>query len=144
MDDATKNEIKALRANAKIAYVTSVDGLGYPQVKAMLVLEHERLTKQYFSTNLSSRRAKQFLENPKAAVYYCEEGSFKGALFTGEMRVRDDREARELLWRDGFEMYYPKGVTDDDYVVLEFTPATVNYYHGLHNETVPVTELENR
>ncbi len=141
MDDAMRNEIKALRENAKIAYVASVDGQGFPQVKAMLVLEHESLARQYFSTNLSSRRARQFLENPKAAVYYCEEGNFKGALFTGAMRVRDDREARELLWRDGFEMYYPKGVTDDDYVVLEFTPETVNYYHGLHNETAPMAEL---
>lgn len=141
MDEAMKNEIKALRANAKVAYVGSVDGQGYPQVKAMLVLEHESLARQYFSTNLSSRRAGQFLANPKACVYYCAEDAYKGALFTGAMRVRDDPEARELLWREGFEVYYPKGVTDDDYAVLEFTAHTVNYYHGLRNETAPVDQL---
>ncbi len=141
MNDTIKREIRTLRQNAKVAYVASVDGSGFPQVKAMLVLEHEDMVTQYFSTNLSSKRAQQFLQNPRASVYYCNEGQFKGALFTGEMQVRTDHETKALLWREGFEIYYPKGVDDEDYCVLKFTADTVNYYHGLVNTTFSAKEL---
>lgn len=142
MDETIRNEILALRQTAGVAYVTSVDGQGYPQVKAMLVLEHTSAVTQFFSTNTSSRRVGQFQANPKASVYYCDPARFMGALFTGRMRVRADAQARRGLWREGFECYYPKGVDDEDYSVLEFTAETVNYYHGLHNATFAITELE--
>ena len=136
-----KDEIRKLRENAAVAYMGSVREDGAPQIKAMLVLEHESLTTQYFSTNLSSRRAQQFLGNPLASVYYCDESGFKGALFTGKVDVCTDHETRALLWRDGCEIYYPEGVDDPDYCVLKFTAETVNYYHNLENQTISAKEL---
>jgi general stress protein 26 len=141
MDENIKKETRALRENSSIAYIASVNGEGYPQIKAMLVLEHEDMQVQYFSTNLGSKRVRQFIKNPKASVYYCDEKGFKGALFTGVMEVCTDHEKKALLWRDGFECYYPKGVDDEDYCVLKFTADTVNYYHGLSNMAFSVREL---
>jgi len=141
MTPQIKSEILALRNTQKIAYVASVNGEGYPQVKAMLVLEHESPVVQYFSTNTSSRRVKQFQNNPKASVYYCDEANYMGALFTGTLEVLTDPATKAMLWREGFEMYYPKGVTDDDYCVYRFTADTVNYYHGLSNVTFDGKEL---
>lgn len=139
--DNLKAEIRALRESRPVAYVGSVNGEGYPQIKAMLVLEHDRLDVQYFSTNTSSKRVGQFLKNPKASVYYCDEAQFKGALFTGHIDVCTDRETKAKLWREGFEIYYPKGIDDEDYCVYRFTAEAVNYYHGLDNQTVSVKEL---
>ncbi len=141
MNEAWKNEVRSLRERSNNAYVASVNGQGEPQVKAMLVLEHDSLQTQYFSTNLSSRRAQQFLQNPKASVYYCNEGQFKGALFTGVMEVCTDHATKAFLWREGFEMYYPKGVDDPDYCVFKFSAHTVNYYHGLSNITIAMEEF---
>ena len=138
MNDETKNEIRRLRENSTVAYVASVNEGAYPQIKAMLVLEHDSMQVQYFSTNLSSKRVQQFLKNPKASVYYCSDAQFKGALFTGTMEVCTGHETKAFLWREGFECYYPKGVDDEDYCVLKFTADTVNYYHGLDNATFPV------
>lgn len=139
--DKVKADIRALRENRPVAYVGSVNGEGYPQIKAMLVLEHDRMDVQFFSTNTSSKRMGQFLKEPKASVYYCDEAQFKGALFTGRIDVCTDRETKARLWRDGFEIYYPKGIDDEDYCVYRFTAETVNYYHGLDNTTIPVKEL---
>ena len=141
MNEEVKSGILGLRTGSNVAYVASVDGEGYPQIKCMLVLEHGSAQVQWFSTNFSSKGVRHFLKNPKASVYYCDEVQFKGALFTGEMEVRTDYDARAFLWRDGFEMYYPKGVNDEDYCVLKFTADKVNYYHGLHNETISIKEL---
>ena len=141
MNDAGKAEIRNLRTNSKIAYIASVNEDGYPQIKGMLVLECDSMQIQYFSTNLSSKRARQFLKNQKASVYYCNETEYRGALFTGKMEVCTDYETKAFLWREGFEVYYPKGIKDDDYCVLKFTAETVNHYHGLCNDTISVKEL---
>ena len=141
MNESIKGEIRALRENSPIAYVCSINEEGYPQVKGMLVLEFDSVEVQYFSTNTSSRRVGQFRKNPKASVYYCNEVDYKGALFTGTIEVCTDRKSRELLWRDGCEIYYPKGIDDEDYCVLKFTADTVNYYHGLQNTTIKMEDF---
>jgi len=141
MNESIKSGILELRKDSNVAYVASVNEEAYPQIKCMLVLEHDSMLVQYFSTNLSSKRVKQFLKNPKASVYYCNEPQFKGALFTGQMQVCTDHDTKAFLWRDGFEMYYPKGVDDDDYCVLKFTAESVNYYHGLSNTSFSMEEL---
>ena len=138
-----KKGIRTLRENAQVAYVASVNGEGFPQIKGMLVLEHDSMKTHYFSTNTSSKRVAQFLNNPKASVYYVDDtkDQYKGALFTGTMEVCTDHETKAFLWREGFEMYYPKGVDDEDYCVYKFTAETVNYYYGLSNVTLSADEL---
>lgn len=138
-----KSQIRKLRQKAQVAYVASVNEDGFPQIKGMLVLEHDSIKTHYFSTNTSSKRVKQFLNNPKASVYYVDDtkDKYKGALFTGTMEVCTDHETKAMLWREGFEMYYPKGIDDEDYCVYRFTAETVNYYHGLRNTTLVVDEL---
>lgn len=144
MNNKIKTEICDLRRNANVAYVGSINESGYPQVKGMLVLEHESMKTHYFSTNTSSKRVKQFLNEPKACVYYVDDtkDKYKGALFTGTIEVCTDHKTKKFLWRDGFEMYYPKGIDDEDYCVYKFTAETVNYYHALTNVTLNADELE--
>ena len=142
MNGNIQSEIRALRENSPVAYVASVNEEGYPQVKAMVVLERESLKVHYFSTNTSSKRVGQFLKHPKASVYYCQTaGAFKGALFTGTIEVCTDHDTKALLWDDESWTYYPKGVDDEDYCVYKFTAETVNYYQGLHNTTLSIEDL---
>ena len=143
MNNTAKAEIRKLRENAQVAYVGSVSEAGFPQIKGMLVIEHDSMKVHYFSTNTSSRRVAQFRANPKASVYYCDDtkDKYKGALFTGTIEVCTDRATKEFLWREGDEIYYPKGIDDEDYCVYRFTAETVNYYFGLSNVTLPVSEL---
>lgn len=146
MDEKLKKEIRELREKSLVAYVGSVNGNGFPQIKGMLVFEDEgkrSLKTHYFSTNYSSKRVKQFLENPKACVYYCDDtkDKYKGALFTGTIEVCTDHDTKAMLWHDGNEIYYPNGIDDEDYCVYKFTAETVNYYHGLSNKTFAVDEI---
>jgi len=138
MNEDIMAEIRKLREESAVAYVGSVNEGGYPLIKAMFVVEHDSLQVQYFSTNLSSKRVQQFLKNPKASVYYCNEQQVKGVLFTGTMEVCQDHDTKALLWHEGDEKYYPKGVDDDDYCVLKFTTDWVSYYHGLNNITLSI------
>lgn len=143
MKESIRNEIITLVQNAKTAYVSSVDSNGYPNTKAMLSLQRDGLFTHYFSTNLSSRRVQQFQNNPKACVYFCDEANFKGLLMVGEMQVMTDEKHKTMLWREGFELYYPNGIATEDYCVFKFTAYRANYYHGLHNEDLVMEEYKN-
>ncbi len=136
-EDAIKEGLKLIK-DSKIAMVGSIGDNSYPNVKAMLNLETAGLKRAWFSTNTSSKRVAQFKNNSKACVYFVEENSFRGLMLVGEIQVLDDAESKQRLWREGFEMYYPLGVTDPDYSVLSFTAKWGNYYHGLDNVTFDV------
>lgn len=135
------NEMKELLQHAKIAYVSSVCETGHPNTKAMLVLERDNFVTHYFSTNFSAKRTQQFLHNPKACIYFCRENEFKGLMLVGSMQVLTDHDHKARLWREGFEIYYPKGIDDEDYCVFKFTAESGNYYHGLQNETFSLEEM---
>lgn len=141
MTEELIKEVCDLIERAKTVYVASINSDGFPNVKAMFALEHDGIVTHYFSTNLSSKRAAQFRQNPKACLYFCDEREIKGLMLTGTIEVCTDR--YELLWREGFEMYYPKGVTDEDYCVLKFTATGGNYYHNLANHSFSMEEFNH-
>ena len=126
-------EAMILADEARIAMLGTNGGDGHPNIKAMLKMENEGLDTLWFSTNSSSKRVAQLRKDPRACVYLVDTEKMQGLMLVGLAEVLDDAESRERLWRDGFEMYYPLGVTDPDYSVIRFTAESGNYYHGLCN-----------
>jgi general stress protein 26 len=97
--------------------------------------KRDALRRFFFTTNTSSLRVGHDRNHPRACVYFCDARKFRGAMLTGTMKVRGDREAKEMIWRDGDTLYYAGGVTDPDYCVLEFTAVAGRYYADFHSET---------
>lgn len=119
----------------KTAFLSSVDDAGWPNTKAMLPpREREGIRVFYFTTNTSSRRVAQFRGNPKACIYFADTRFFRGVMLTGTVEVLTDAEAKERIWREGDDMYYPGGVTDPDYCVLKFTAVAGRYYSNFKSE----------
>lgn len=125
----------------KTAFISSVDSEGYPNMKAMLSpRQRDGLKVFYFSTNTSSMRVKQFRDNPKASIYFCDRRFFKGVMIKGAIEVLEDSKSKEMIWRMGDRIYYPKGVTDPDYCVLKFTAQSGRYYSNLKSENFTIEE----
>ena len=82
----------------------------------------------------SSMRTGQYAKNPKACVYFFDQRFFKGVMLKGAMEVLRDNSTKQTIWRDGDEMYYPKGVTDPDYCVLKFTAQSGRFYSDFQSE----------
>ncbi len=141
MNELMKKEIYDLFENATVGIVSSVDQNGYPNTKGMLALEHDGLPVHYFSTNYSARRTKQFLNNPNACVYFFAEPDYRGLMLVGDIEVCTDQTHRARLWREGFECYYPQGMNDPDYCVFKFTAQRGNYYHGLKNFDLDLSDF---
>lgn len=114
----------------KTAFISSVDENGYPITRAMLAPREISGKDIYFSTNTSSNKVKQYLENNKACIYFYKRGRLKyqGLTIKGTMCVCTDKLIKDRIWRFGDKLFYKKGVTDPDYCVLKFTAEEAEYY----------------
>ena len=129
-----KERIISFIKKQKVSFVCSVDGNGVPNVKAMLKPRKQVGLKEfYFSTNTSSMRVKQYLNNPNASIYFYHKGLIKytGVMLKGKMEVLTDQETKNIIWRKGDTIFYKGGVTDPDYCVLRFTAESGRYYCNL-------------
>ncbi|MCB6610928.1 pyridoxamine 5'-phosphate oxidase family protein [[Clostridium] symbiosum] len=122
-----------------VAFIGSVDGDGFPNMKAMLPpRKREGIKTFYFTTNTSSMRVSQYRANPKACVYFCDRRFFRGVMLIGTAEVLEDSGSKEMIWREGDTMYYPEGVTDPDYCVLRFTVEKGRFYSNFKSESFEV------
>ena len=138
MRDAGKT-IGNLIDKAGVSIIGSVDEDGFPNTKAMLPpRKREGIKHIFFTTNTSSMRVKQYIDNPKACVYFFDKRFFKGVMLRGVMEVLQDSASKKMIWKAGDEMYYPKGVTDPDYCVLKFTAQNGRYYSNFKSENFEV------
>lgn len=138
MKDAEKT-IGAIVDYQSIAFISSIDEAGFPNMKAMLQPRKRSGIKEFwFTTNTSSMRVRQYRKNPKACIYFYDKRFFRGVMLVGTMQVMEDTDSKKMIWREGDTMYYPKGVTDPDYCVLKFTAMTGRYYHSFKSENFEV------
>jgi len=134
MNDVDKT-IGDIIDKASVSIISSIDEEGFPNSKAMLPPRKKDGIKHiYFTTNTSSMRVKQYLSNPKACIYFFDNLFFKGVMLRGFMEVLDDNSTKKMIWNQGDEMYYPKGVSDPDYCVLKFTAKSGRYYDNFKSE----------
>lgn len=121
------------------SFVGSVDEDGFPEMKAMLPpRKREGIRTFYFTTNTSSMRVRHYRAYPQACIYFMDRRFFRGVMLKGTMEVLEDAASKELIWREGDEIYYPEGVTDPDYCVLRFTANRGRYYTNFSSEDFPV------
>ena len=121
-----------------VAFISSIDEEGFPNTKAMLKpRKRSGLREFYFSTNTSSMRVKQFINESKACIYFYHKGlvKYEGVMLTGKMEVLTDQGSKNMIWKKGDTMFYKKGVTDPDYCVLKFTAIKGRYYCDLKTES---------
>jgi len=138
MKDATKT-ISGIIDKAGVSIISSIDSEGFPNTKAMLPPRKIVGIKEiYFSTNTSSMRVKQYIENPKSCLYFFDRRFFRGVMLRGNMEVLTDAEIKEEIWETGDEMYYSLGVTDPDFCVLKFTSFDGRYYSNFKSENFSV------
>lgn len=84
------NHIAKFIDRQKVSFICSIDKEHYSNIKAMLKPRKRIGLKEfYFSTNTSSLRVKQYLENPNASIYFYRKGLLKyiGVMLVGQMEV---------------------------------------------------------
>lgn len=140
----TKEHLYEFIGKQKTAFVASVDKDGFPNLKAMFTPRKIEGNCFYFSTNTSSMRTGQYMENPKASIYFYHRGRFhyEGIMLVGNMEVLQDLKIKKEIWQPGDTLYYPGGVTDSDYCVLKFTAFKGRQYCDLKTENFMMKDID--
>jgi general stress protein 26 len=121
------------------SFISSVDEDGYPNTKAMLSpCKREGIKIFYWHTNSPSIRVKQYKNNSKACIYFCDKRFFRGVMLKGTMEVLEDKKIKKEIWKDEFEMYYKGGRDGGDFTILKFTAKSGRYYSNFCSEDFEV------
>ncbi|MBO4524940.1 MAG: pyridoxamine 5'-phosphate oxidase family protein [Ruminococcus sp.] len=124
----TINEIRDLIDRSLFASLGYTDERGRQNIRRVFCVWHKGLGTHLISTNTSSSHVKSLLKNSNACLYFSDDASFEAVCLYGKAEVSTDRYYKELLWNEGDEKYYPKGIDDDDYCVIVFTADSGRYY----------------
>ena len=55
---------------------------------------------------------------------------------SGKINIITEQSIKKSLWQDNWIMYYPRGVTDTDYTILELKPKIIKVYYQLGTLTI--------
>jgi len=118
-----------------VCFISSVDENGYPNTKAMLPpVKRDGIRVFYWHTDSPSMRVKQYRNNPKACVYFCDKRFFRGVMLKGTMEVLEDEKIKKEIWKDEMEMYYKGGADGGDFIIIRFTAESGRYYSQFKSE----------
>lgn len=137
----TTSEIKHLIDRSLFADLGYIGADGKPAIRRAFCVWHRGIGGHLISTNTSSGHVRFLRANSDACLYFADSEAFEGVCLTGRAVVHTDRPYKELLWNDGDEKYYPLGVDDPDYCVIEFTAERADYYRYDGKGTLSAAEL---
>ncbi len=122
-----------------------VDESGMPNIRKTFNLkEYRSISRHFISTNTSSFHVQELLKNNRACLYYSDSNTFQGLCLYGTITVHFEREYKQFFWNEGDEIYYPKGIDDEDYCILEFQAECGQYYGGLEKHEIKREDIDDR
>ena len=124
----TIDEIQNLIDRSLFASLGFLDTDGTPAVRRVFCAWHKGIGRHLISTNTSSGHVRALLRDSRACLYFADDARFEGVCLTGRAVPTRDEALRGLLWNEGDEKYYPLGMDDPDYCVIEFTAQKAEYY----------------
>ena len=124
----TNDEIKALIDRSLFASIGYTDESGRQNIRRVFCVWHKGIGTHLISTNTSSSHVQSLMNNGKACLYFSDDTTFEAVCLYGRANISFDRKYRELLWNEGDEKYYPKGIDDEDYCIIEFIAESGRYY----------------
>lgn len=124
----TTDEIYSLICRSLFANLGYTDGDGRQNIRRFFCVWHKGLGAHLISTNTSSAHIESLLKNSNSCLYFSDDKTFEGVCLYGSAVVHFERSYKELLWNDGDEKYYPKGIDDEDYCIIEFIAESGRFY----------------
>lgn len=124
----TEQDLTALVNRSLFADLGYTDAQGRMQIRRVFCTWHKGLERHLISTNTSSGHVKSLLCRPDACLYFADSSTFEGLCLTGQAVVHRETEWKKLLWHEQDVKYYPLGVNDPDYCVIEFLAESASYY----------------
>ena len=138
----TTSEIMDLVNRSLFAVIGYTDAADRQNVRKVFCVWHKGLGRHLISTNTSSSHVQSLRKNGNSCFYFSDDSTFEGLCLFGRTVIHHERMFRELLWNDGDEKYYPNGIDDQDYCILEFVAESGRYYRFDGKSDLSAAEIE--
>ncbi|MBR2578496.1 MAG: pyridoxamine 5'-phosphate oxidase family protein [Erysipelotrichaceae bacterium] len=138
----TKEEIMELIDRSLFASIGYNDDEGKANIRRVFCVWHKGIGRHLISTNTGSSHVQSLLRNDDMCLYFSDDETFEGVCLYGKAVPHFDRKHKELLWNEGDEKYYPKGIDDEDYCVLEFIAESARFYRYDGKGVLSKAEME--
>jgi general stress protein 26 len=99
---------------------------GDMHVRPMAVAELEPDAEAYFMTSIDSPKVADLEAHPNVTLTFQSARQF--ASVYGEARIVRDQALIDRLWKDAWQVWFPKGKTDPALGLLHFTPKHGEYW----------------
>ncbi len=126
----TQQEMYSLICRSETAALGYTDENGRQNIRTVFSTFHKGIGVHLISTNTSSAHVQSLLKNGNACLYFADNSTFEALCLFGRAVVHFDREYKEMLWHPSDVKYYPGGVEDEDYCVVEFIADSGRFYSG--------------
>lgn len=117
---------EAIMKAAETAVIALIDEDGFPRASTISCLKTEGISHAWFSTGLSSGKARCLAGNKKASLCFCD-GSNNVTLM-GTVEILTEPEIKKELWLDWFIDHFPGGVDDPNYCILKFSTEKMVFW----------------
>jgi general stress protein 26 len=128
---------------ADAVYLSTIGGDGFPHTRMMSNLRNKQENPGcakvlepdkkdfvvYFVTGHSSVKMQQIQANPKVSAYFCIPAEFHTLMLSGQVQEVNDQEFKKKLWQDGWEMHWPGGAEDPEFIVLQLSPTVAKGWY---------------
>lgn len=144
MDDKNlKQACLNLMETANAVYLSTIGSDGYPHTRMLSNLRNKKENPGcakvlepdkndftvYFVTGQSSVKMQQIRANPKVSVYFCIPGEFHTLMLRGKVQEITDQQFKNMLWQDGWEIHWPGGAEDPEFIVLKLSPTAAKGWY---------------
>lgn len=106
--------------------LTTIDGSGFPQSRAMMAALVDDDFNVYFITNRQSAKCAHIAANPKVSSLWVKivnpMTDWQSALIKGTAAVTDDKALRDKFWMEELRFAFPQGADDPNYVIIICKP----------------------
>ena len=123
-----------LMETADAVYLSTIGDDGFPYTRMMSNLRNKKENAGcakvlepdkkdfvvYFVTGQSSVKMQQIRANSKVTAYFCIPAEFH--TLRGKVQEITDQQFKNKLWQDGWEIHWPGGAEDREFIVLKLSP----------------------
>lgn len=94
------------------------------RLSALSNIPGQKAGELYFITDLKSDKAKNIQANPNIEIMYTTDSSGI-VIFSGKAEILTDTAIKQAKFQPWVNEFFPKGVDDENYCVLRFTPESI-------------------
>ncbi|HWE53531.1 MAG TPA: pyridoxamine 5'-phosphate oxidase family protein [Bryobacteraceae bacterium] len=122
-----KSRVYDIVQNFSTAMLVTTGPAGRPEARPMQIAKVEEGGDVWFFTGKSGRVVEETGQDPTVLLVFQDERSTYVSL-RGRARVVQDRARVKDLWKEAYQVWFPKGVDDPDLALLAVDPVSAEYW----------------